>query len=129
MSSRARTYICAQVRPLEDEAGAPVRLQEDEAVILLIDEGSLVIGEDYFLAARSAGEIQAGSMVAVWDVDTLVLPDWSGDEPLDRKLAQEWTRSSCPLRLLLRAGWDEFFQIPKGREYSVRSADSDGQNT
>ena len=98
MSAYVKTCICAQVRST-DEGN------------LSIDQETVTTGEDYFAAARAAGDIQPGAMVAVWTVDNLILDDWSGEQLLSHEMAVGQTKTSQPFTMLLRAEWDEFFQL------------------
>jgi hypothetical protein len=91
-----KAYICARVR------------QQDDG-ILLVDADAVATGEDYWAGARLVTD-QPGSMVAVWMTDNLLLPAWKCG-PLDVGMALEWVERSLPGFLLVRAEWDEFFQV------------------
>lgn len=96
MAEYLTEYICARVQQQEDGT-------------LLVDTGNVATGRDYWAVARQA-TARPGSMVAVWMTDNLMVPDWN-DGPLDVGTALQWIGMTTPMYLLLRAEWDEFFQI------------------
>lgn len=108
--SYLKEYICARVR--QDADGS-----------LLVDRGTVATNENYWKAARLSTD-QPGSMVAVWLADSLVIPDGWSDGSLRTEEALRYIEKSLPLLLLLRAEWDEFFQVPKGCEDLVQTEKS-----
>jgi hypothetical protein len=78
-------------------------------VDLLVDRSSIATDRDYWMAARQVTG-QPGALVAVWNVDNLLIPEWRAAS-LDAEMALRWIECTLPDFLLVRAEFDLFFQI------------------